>query len=388
MVRPPAKRMVEIQPFHVMELLARAKELEASGRQIIHMEVGEPDFPTPQRVVEAGKQALDSGHTKYTPALGLTEARQAVSGFYLRRYGVTVPWQRIAITPGASGALQLALGVTINPGEQVLLADPGYPCNRNYVRLFEGGTRSVPVDERSAFQLNLDLIRQHWTDDVAAVLIATPSNPTGTLVAPDELERIHRFCTERNVILLVDEIYRDLVYDAERYSAVALPGDVFVINSFSKYFGMTGWRIGWMVVPERYMRSVDVLAQNLFLSTSAPAQHAAVVALSAALEPELEERREAFRERRDFLVQALRDRGFGVGVQPEGAFYVYADCSAFTDDSYRFCQRLLEEAGVAATPGIDFGEHRANQFVRFAYTTPVDNIREGMRRLDDFLRGL
>ncbi len=388
MVRPPAKRMVEIQPFHVMELLARAKELEASGRQIIHMEVGEPDFPTPQRVVAAGKQALDSGHTKYTPALGLTEARQAVSGFYLRRYGVTVPWQRIAITPGASGALQLALGVTINPGEQVLLADPGYPCNRNYVRLFEGGTRSVPVDERSAFQLNLDLIRQHWTDDVAAVLIATPSNPTGTLVAPDELVRIHRFCTERNVILLVDEIYRDLVYDAERYSAVALPGDVFVINSFSKYFGMTGWRIGWMVVPERYMRSVDVLAQNLFLSTSAPAQHAAVVALSAALEPELEERREAFRERRDFLVQALRDRGFGVGVQPEGAFYVYADCSAFTDDSYRFCQRLLEEAGVAATPGIDFGEHRANQFLRFAYTTPVDNIREGMRRLDDFLRGL
>jgi len=246
-----ANRMSRIQPFRVMELLARAKELEAAGRSIVHMEVGEPDFVTPEPIIAAGQAALKDGHTHYTPATGLMELRMAISDFYRERYQVDVSPQRIVITPGASGALQLVLGVLINPGEQVLMADPGYPCNRNFVYLLNGEPVSVQVDAETDYQLTAQLLEDAWSDKVRAVMLASPSNPTGTLIGQQQMSEIHALVQQRDAALIVDEIYHGLVYEGGEHTALsltddALTDDIFVINSFSKYFGMTGWRVGWL----------------------------------------------------------------------------------------------------------------------------------------------
>src|SRR5690606_38429462 len=251
-----ARRMADIQPFHVMDLLARARELADQGRSIVHMEIGEPDFVTPVPIVEAGRQALAEGFTHYTPALGLPALRAAIGSFYRERYGVSVPPERITVTPGAFGALQLVLGVLVNPGEQVMMADPGYPCNRHFVRLVEGEPRMVPVTAATGYQLTPELVERHWTERTAAVLLASPSNPTGTLVEPEALRGILDVVRRRGGRLIVDEIYHGLVYGRDAQTALGLSDEVFVINSFSKYFGMTGWRVGWLVAPEPYMREI------------------------------------------------------------------------------------------------------------------------------------
>ncbi|MFP5382131.1 MAG: pyridoxal phosphate-dependent aminotransferase [Gammaproteobacteria bacterium] len=382
---PTAARIGDIAPFHVMDILARAQAMEAAGRDIVHLEIGEPDFATPAPIVEAGVAALRAGHTHYTGALGLPALRAAIAGFYASRWQVSVDPARVVVTPGASGALLLALGLLAGPGDEVLMADPGYPCNRHFARFCEARALNVPVDAASGFQLTLDLIERHATPATRAVLIASPSNPTGTSIAADELERIHAWCAARGVALMVDEIYLALTYDGSEHSA-ARWDDVFVINSFSKYFLMTGWRLGWLVAPAWALPGLERLAQNLFLAASTPAQHAALAAFSPACLAMLEARKAELRARRDFLLPALRARGFAIPVTPQGAFYLYADCSRFSDDSHAFSARLLDAAGIAVTPGIDFGSHRAAQHLRVAYTQPQPRLAEALARLDRLLQ--
>lgn len=392
---PLSQRAREIAPFHVMVLLARAKALEAQGRDIVHLEIGEPDFPTPQPVCTAAAKAMAHGELFYTPALGLPELRAAIAAFYQTRYGVTVAPSRVVVTTGSSGALLLAIAALINPGDQVLMADPGYPANRHFVRLLDGEAVGIPVGPDSFYQLTPELLEQHWSSRTKAALVATPSNPTGTLIDAAQIRAMAALARERGGALIVDEIYHGLVYEGERHGAgnaaaaaatAADAGDnVFVINSFSKYFNMTGWRLGWMVAPEAYVGELDKLAQNIFLSAPTPAQFAALAAFTPETLAICDERREQFRARRDYLVPALRELGFGIPHLPPGAFYIYADCSRLTDDSYAFALDVLERAGVAITPGIDFGAHRAREHVRFAYTRPVERLREGVRRLRDYL---
>ena len=382
---PVAARMRDIQPFHVMSLLARARELEAGGRSIVHMEIGEPDFSTPKAVIDAGIAALRAGQTHYTPAQGLPRLREAIAAWYRERDGVDVDPARIFITPGASGALQLVTGVLIEPGSELLMADPGYPCNRNFVRLAEGRARSIAVGAEQAYQLTPALVAANWSDKAAGVLVGSPANPTGTLIGDADLRAIYEIAQARGGALIVDEIYHGLVYEDEYRSALALSEQIFVVNSFSKYFGMTGWRIGWLVVPEAYCDAVHRLAQNIFLAASTPAQHAAIAAFQPESIEVLEQRRAEFQKRRDYLLPALRELGFGVPFTPQGAFYIYADCGRFTDDSFRFSRELLEQAGVAITPGIDFGDNQPKTHVRFAYTTSLERLREGVARIGKFV---
>ena len=379
-----SRRVNEIAPFQVMDLLARARALEAEGRHIVHLEIGEPDFDTPARVVDAGCKALEAGATRYTPALGLPALREAIARFYAGHYGVVISPDRIIITPGASGALQLVLGVLVDPHTEVLMTDPGYPCNRNFVRLYEGLARSVPVHRETRYQLTPELLRANWTKDTVAALVASPSNPTGTLISQEMLSEMAQDVADRNGALIVDEIYQGLVYDQSDSTALGISDNVFVINSFSKYFGMTGWRLGWLVAPEDFIRPLEKLAQNLFLCAPTVSQHAALAAFEPEVQAILDARRGSFRERRDFLLPALRSIGFDIPVTPDGAFYLYANCAGFTEDSQILSARLLEEAGVAVTPGADFGEYAAAQHVRFAYTTNLESLREGVSRLQDF----
>ncbi len=384
-VSPLAQRVAAIAPFHVMELLARARELEAQGRSIVHMEIGEPDFPTAQPICDAGIRVIESGNLFYTPALGLPELRAAISRFYRQRYGVEVPASRIIITSGASGALLLAIAALIDPGDEVLMADPGYPCNRNFVRMMGGVPAEIAVGAESAYQLLPEMVERHWTPRTRAVMVASPSNPTGTLMPEDSLRAIAAIARERGGAMISDEIYHGLVYDGACTTALKFGDGVFVINSFSKYFNMTGWRLGWMVVPDAYVREFDKLSQNIYLSAPTPAQHAALAAFAPATIAILEERRAEFKARRDFLVPALRELGFRIPVVPQGAFYIYADCGTLTKDSFAFARDLLETAGVAITPGADFGANAAERHVRFAYTNAIPVIAEGMRRIAGFL---
>ncbi|MCB1794919.1 MAG: pyridoxal phosphate-dependent aminotransferase [Candidatus Competibacteraceae bacterium] len=364
-----------------MALLARAKELEAAGRSIVHMEIGEPDFPTAEPIVAAGQRALAEGCTRYTAAAGLPELRQAISDHYREWYGVEIPARRILITPGASGALQLATAALINPGDRVLLADPGYPCNRHFIRMVEGQAVGVPVGPETSYQLTAELVERYWDQRTTAVLLASPANPTGTVIAPEALAAIVATVEARGGRLIMDEIYHGLLYGAPVQTALAYSERVLVVNSFSKYYGMTGWRLGWLVAPEDYVGAVEKLAQNLFLAASTPAQHAALAAFTPAAAAIFEARRQEFLARRDFLLPALRELGFNIPVTPDGAFYLYSDCGHFTDDSYGFTLRLLEETGVAITPGIDFGSHLPHRHVRFAYTNAIPQLADGVERL-------
>ncbi len=381
-----AKRTEGISPFYVMELLRRTKELEAQGRDIIHMEIGEPDFPTLPTIVEAGLKQIRTGEIKYTAAAGLPELRDKIANFYLQQYSVTVAQERIFVTPGASGAFLLALGASLNPGEELLMADPCYPCNSNFVKLFDGKTKTIPVDASNNYQLTGKLIKQYWTPATKGVLIASPSNPTGTIISADQLEESIRTVNQIGGCFYSDEIYHGLVYGEKTKSALEFSDNVFVINSFSKFFGMTGWRVGWLIVPEEFIDATEKLAQNIFIATATHSQYAALAAFDPNALTELEHRRAEFQIRRDFLYQALLDLGFGIPIKPEGAFYIYADCSKFTDDSYQFALDLLEAEGVAIAPGKDFGAYEANHYVRFAYTISIDRMSLAMQRLEKFIR--
>ncbi len=376
-----ARRSEAITPFRVVDVMEAAWAAERAGRSIVHLEVGEPDFGTPAPVVEAAGKAIADGRVRYTSSLGIPELREAISGYYGERFGVDVPARRIVVTTGASGALLLALAATVDRDDRVLLADPGYPCNRNLIRMCEGIPVGLPVGADTDYQLTAGLVADGWTAQTRAVLLASPSNPTGTLVAPGELAAIAAEADRRGGVCFVDEIYGELVYDRAPATVLSATDTPFVINSFSKTFGMTGWRLGWMVCPEWALPAIESLAQNAFISAPAPSQYGGLAAFSPEVWATVEQRRQAFAARRDVLVDGLRAAGFGVPVLPQGAFYIYARSDELDPDSMRLARRLLDEAGVAAVPGLDFGDHLPGAHMRFSYTTSLDQIGEGVRRL-------
>lgn len=384
---PFSRRLADIEPFRVVEVLTRARELAAGGRDIVHMEAGEPDFRTAEPILAAAKAALDDGHTYYSQATGLPALKEALAQWYRDEYGLDVAPRRILITPGASGALLLVAALLINPGDGLLMTDPGYPCNRHFLRLVEGHGQLVPVGPEHRYQLTPQLAEQHWSDTTRGVLVASPANPTGEILTREELAGLVSLCRRRQGFLVVDEIYHGLSYGAETPSVLELTQDAFVINSFSKYFGMTGWRLGWMVAPEDAVPELEKLAQNLFISMSTFGQYGALAAFSPATREILESRREQFGRRRDFLLPELRRLGFRIPTTPAGALYIYAGLDGrhrevLGENSQSFAMNLLERYGVAITPGLDFGRHRAEEQVRFAYTTSMDRLEEGVRRLD------
>jgi aspartate/methionine/tyrosine aminotransferase len=377
--------MADISAFEAVELFTKARELEAQGRSIIHMEVGEPDFATPEPILEAGMNALKQGKVHYTPALGIPALREAISQWYATRYRVVVPPERIIVTAGGSGALLLALGVLLSPGDEVLMSDPSYPCNRHFVRTLEGRAKLIPTSPQSAYQLTAAMVEEHWTMKTTAVMIASPSNPTGTVVADAEMRAIADVAHTRGRRLIVDEIYHGLTYGFDAQTALTISDEIFVINSFSKYFQMTGWRIGWLVVPRPYTREIEKLAQNLFICPPYLAQYAALAAFRPETLTITEARRAEFQRRRDFLLPALSRLGFVAPVTPVGAFYLYTDCSRFSPDSFAFAEELLRHAGVALTPGRDFGLNAPERHLRITYTTSMGNLQEGVERIRRFL---
>ncbi|NOQ93603.1 MAG: pyridoxal phosphate-dependent aminotransferase [Methylophaga sp.] len=381
-----SQRARDISPFHVMDILGQAKRLEAQGKDIIHMEVGEPDFDTPQPITDAGIKALKEGKTHYTPALGLPELRELIANWYHTQYQVDISPNRIVVTPGASGALLLVMGALLERDKKVLLADPGYPCNRNFARFVEAKAESIAVDSTSNFQLTAQHINDHWDDDTAVALVASPSNPTGTILSRQELTDLSIAVKAKKGHLIVDEIYHGLTYDdIDTPTALSIDQDSFVINSFSKFFGMTGWRLGWLVVPEEYVPVMDRLAQNLFLAAPTMSQYAALAAFKTQTLDILEQRRKIFEQRRNSLLPALQSLGLNVTAPPQGAFYIYTDCSHFLNkkqpDSMALSKHWLQQAGVAVTPGNDFGSHLAEQTLRFAYTTNEQRLIEAVERI-------
>ena len=381
-----ATRMAAIEPFHVMELMAKARALEAQGRSIIHMEVGEPDFPTPQPVIEAAQRFIAGGQVFYTHALGLPQLREAIAGFYATRYGVAVDPGRIVVTAGASGALLLALGALVSPGDEWLLTDPGYPCNRHFVRLLEGVPRAIAVDATTAYQPTAEKVGAGWTAKTRGLLVASPNNPTGTLIEPERMVSLWQAVKARGGTMIVDEIYHGLTYGTDARTALEISDDIIVVNSFSKYFGMTGWRLGWLVVPPGMVRDVEKLAQNLFISPSAPAQHAALAAFAPDTLSILDARRVEFRARRDLLLPGLRALGFRIDAEPQGAFYIYAGIGDLGRDSFALAGQLIEHAGVAATPGLDFGANAPDRHMRFAYTVAAEKLADGLARMERYFK--
>jgi aspartate/methionine/tyrosine aminotransferase len=376
-----SQRMNDIEPFRVVEVLTRAKELEAQGRSIMHLEAGEPDFDTAKPIVDAGIAALQAGHTHYTPACGIPELRAAISRFYKDDYGLDISPQRIMVTPGASGALMLAAALLTDPGDSMIMADPGYPCNRQFIRLVEGFAQLVPVDAAQRYQLTASAAEAAWQKSTIGAVVASPANPTGEILTASELADLYQVVSSHDGTLIVDEIYHGLDYDEKATSILSITDQAIVINSFSKYFGMTGWRLGWLVAPEKAVNEMEKLAQNLFISMSTPAQYAALACFEPATRKILNQRRDIFKQRRDYLLSALRDIGFHIPNKPAGALYLYADASKFTDDCQQFCIDMLENHGVAITPGVDFGSHRSNTHVRFAYTTSMECLQEAVKRL-------
>lgn len=380
-----ASRVDAIQPFYVMELAKEAQALERAGRDIIHMGIGEPDFTAPEPVIAAASDALRRGVTQYTNALGLASLREAISGHYRDVFGLDIDPARIVVTAGASAALLLACTALVDRGDEVLMPDPCYPCNRHFVAATDGKPVLIPSGPDERFQLTADQVEAHWTPATRGVLLASPSNPTGTSIEPDELAKIVNVVRARGGFTIVDEIYQGLSYDATPVSALSLGEDVVTVNSFSKYFSMTGWRLGWLVVPPSMIPVVEKLSQNLFICASAVAQHAALACFEPRTLAIYESRREEFARRRDFIVPALRGLGFDVPVIPDGAFYVYADTRRVNHpnagDSSALTRSMLYDAGVVLVPGNDFGYHAPKTYIRLSYATAYAKLEEAVRRL-------
>ncbi|MBM2769570.1 pyridoxal phosphate-dependent aminotransferase [Burkholderia anthina] len=380
-----AARVDAIQPFYVMELMKEAQQLESSGRDVIHMGIGEPDFTAPEPVVEAAAAALRRGVTQYTSALGIAPLREAIAAHYARAYGLKISPERIVVTAGASAALLLACLALVGRDDEVLMPDPSYPCNRHFVAAAEGRPVLVPSGPEARFQLTADDVRTRWGSRTRGVLLASPSNPTGTSLEPDELKRIVEAVRARGGFTIVDEIYQGLSYDAAPVSALSYGDDVLTVNSFSKYFSMTGWRLGWLVVPPALVGTFEKLSQNLFICPSALAQHAALACFEPSTLDIYEARRLEFKRRRDFIAPALERLGFTVPVMPDGAFYVYANCGGVAHpaagDSAALTQAMLHDAGVVLVPGMDFGVHAPRDYIRLSYATAYSRLEEAVERL-------
>lgn len=381
-----AQRLQQIEPFHVMEMIKRAGEMEQAGRSVIYMCIGEPDFSPAPAVLAAAQQALQSGAAqRYTAALGLQALREAIARHYDEAFGVDVPATRIVITAGASGALLLACAALVERDAEVLMPDPSYPCNRHFISAFNGRPVLIPSGPEDRFQLSAAMVSANWREQTRGVLLASPSNPTGTTITRDQLAQTVAAVRQRGGFSVVDEIYQGLTYDHPPSTALELGEDMVVINSFSKYFNLTGWRLGWLVVPPDLLPEIEKLAQNFYICPSSMAQHAALACFTPEALAIAEQRRQEMRQRRDYLVPALQGLGFEVPVPPDGAFYVYADCSRVTDDATAFCRDVLEQTGVALTPGVDFGEVSARRFVRVSYATSMAKLEEAVHRLANYL---
>jgi aspartate/methionine/tyrosine aminotransferase len=385
-------RAQAVAPFYAMEFGKQAAALEAQGHRVVKLSIGEPDFGAPPAVRDAMREVMDGRPMTYTSALGLPALRQAIAHFYRERHGIDVAPSRVVVTAGASAALVLAAAVLVDPGDEVVIGDPSYPCNRQIIESFGGHVTLVPTTAATRFQLDAASVRSSWTDRTRGIMVATPSNPTGTSVPTDELAAICRLARGRGAWRIVDEIYLDLSDHDDRgrppRSALSFDPDAVVINSFSKYFGMTGWRLGWCVVPEALVPAMERLAQNYFLCASAPAQHAALACFTPESLAVCEARRLEFAQRRALVLDGLARIGLPVPVPPDGAFYVYFDVSGTGLTSWEFCERALHEAHVALTPGRDFGVHTAETHVRLSYAASTDDLREGIVRLGKFLAGL
>ena len=388
-------RAEKIEPFYVMEVakaaLLLAREVAHTDRPMIFLNIGEPDFTAPPLVQEAAAKAIRDGMTQYTPATGLETLRERISGWYSQRFGVQVPARRIIVTAGASAALQLACLALIEAGDEILMPDPSYPCNRHFVSAADGQAVLVPTTAAERYQLSAAKVQAHWGAKARGVLLASPSNPTGTSIHPDELRRIHSFVSGKGGITLLDEIYLGLSYDETfGHTGLGLDDQVISINSFSKYFSMTGWRLGWIVVPEALVPVVERLAQNLFICPSAVAQHAALACFEAESLAEYEQRRAQFKARRDYFIPQLDAMGLSVPVAPDGAFYAWADCSKACQklgiqDSWDFAFEVMKRAHVAVTPGRDFGTAQTRNFVRFSTANSMAQLHESVARLRTLL---
>jgi len=367
-----------------MEFSKHAAVLEAEGHRIIKLNVGQPDFGAPPAVVRAMRDALDQGRTSYTPALGIQSLRRAIAGHYATAHGVELDPGRVVVTAGASAALLLLTAALINPGDEVLVADPSYPCNRHFLSSFGADVKLVPTTPATRYQLDIALVQQHWGPRTRGLMVATPSNPTGTSVPAAELAAMCRHVDEHDGWRIVDEIYLGL-QDGTPRTALAADGETLVINSFSKYFGMTGWRLGWAVLPEVLVEPVSRLAMHYFLSASAPAQQAALAAFTPESLALCEERRKELAARRALVLEGLERIGLPVPAIPDGAFYVYFDVTGTGLTAWEFCRRALAETHVALTPGTDFGAHTADTHVRLSYAASRDELREGLDRIGAFL---
>lgn len=384
-------RAQRIEPFYVMEVAKAASELARdvahTERPMIFLNIGEPDFTAPPRVAEAAERAIRNGATQYTQATGMPALRERISGWYAERFGIDVPARRIVVTAGASAALQLACLALIDAGDEILMPDPSYPCNRHFVSAAEGRALLLPTTAAERFQLSADAVRAAWGERTRGVLLASPSNPTGTSIHPDELRRIVDAVRERGGITLIDEIYLGLSFDDTfGHTALALGDDVISVNSFSKYFNMTGWRLGWLVVPDALVPVIERLAQNLFICASTVSQHAALACFEAASIAEYERRRAEFKARRDFFIPALESVGLRVPVRPDGAFYAWADCGRVCQErgianSWDFAFELMQQAHIAVTPGRDFGQAETARFVRFSTASAMAQLEEAAERL-------
>jgi aspartate/methionine/tyrosine aminotransferase len=386
-----SQRAQHIEPFYVMEV---GKAARAVADQVAHTEapmiflnIGEPDFTAPPLVQEAAAKAIHDGLTHYTPATGLPELRERISVWYGSHFGVAVPASRVVVTAGASAALQLACLALVEAGDEVLMSDPSYPCNRHFVTAADGTAVLIPTTAAERFQLSADKVQAAWNPRTRGVLMASPSNPTGTSMAPDELRRIHEVVSRRGGITLIDEIYLGLSHDeAYGHTALALDDQLISINSFSKYFNMTGWRLGWMVVPDDLVPVIERLAQNLFICPSTIAQYAALACFEPASLAEFERRRAEFKARRDYFIPALNALGLSVPVMPDGAFYAWADCSAACEKlgvngSWELAFELMNRAHVAVTPGRDFGHAETSHFIRFSTANSMAQLHNAIDRL-------
>lgn len=380
-----AARTALIEPFYVMELVKEAQELASAGRSVIHLSIGEPDFTAPEPVRRAAIATIERGETQYTAALGLPALRSGISEWYASRFNCDVPRERIVVTAGASGALLLACAALLDHDAELLMPDPSYPCNRHFATAFGGRAQLVPCGPEQRFQLTAADIELHWNDKTRGALVASPSNPTGTSIDPVVLDQLITAVQARHGFVISDEIYQGLSYDGRPTTALQFSDRAVVINSFSKYFSMTGWRLGWLVAPPHLMPTLEKLAQNLYICPSTIAQHAALACFSEPALAIYEERRAEFQRRRDFLVPALRELGFIVPVVPDGAFYIYADVSRFADDSFAFVRELLRATGVCLVPGKDFGVAAPERYVRVSYATSLDRLGEAVERMRRYL---
>lgn len=379
-----SNRTKEMTPFIVMDVLERAHEMERQGVHIIHMEVGEPDFDTPRCIKDAACKALDNGHTHYTHSLGMMELREAISEHYLKTYSVSVDPDHVVISSGTSPAMFVMFSVLLEKGDQVIISDPHYACYPNFVKFVQGEPVNIPVYEEDGFQYRPEAIKEKITDKTKAIFINSPSNPTGNLLSKDRMKAIAALSSEPDSPYIIsDEIYHGLVYEGKEHSILEFTDNAFVFNGFSKLYAMTGLRLGYMIAPKDFIRPIQKVQQNFFISANAMVQVAGIAALKESGD-DVTRMKKTYNERRKYMIRRLKDMGLGITVEPTGAFYVFANAKHISNDSYKLAFDILEKAHVGVAPGIDFGKN-GEGYLRFSYATSMENIAEGMDRLENYL---